>query len=226
MYVSYTQVKTDCYVIRQSDSGFYLHETYRIRGSEGLIWVEFTKTAPEIVSKADPCYARRGTFHPLQSHKTDREVDYYFQRANEGRPIRSSIPEAVENAAIKAAEASVSAKAAAESVTRVGLIYGGISIVAALAVVITLVVGLHQYFGQIQANVQTTQSLASTITASSDQAKADAARAIADEQALRRDLDSTKAQIEDLRGQLANVTRELERSRQPTPPATISPPRK
>jgi deoxycytidine triphosphate deaminase len=134
-------------------------ESYRIRGNEGLIWIEFTKTAPEIVRQANPPYARRGTFHPIEASKTDRSIDYYFQRANDVRPIRSSIPEAVKQAATKAEEAAKSAAQAAQSASRAGLLYGGISIAAALAIVIALVIGLHQYFGQIQSNIQTTQSL-------------------------------------------------------------------
>jgi len=177
------------------------------------------------VTKADPPYARRAVFRSIQGRKTDRGIDYYFQRANEGRPIRSSIPLAIKDAATKAEAAAVSAKnaavsagEAAGSVTKMGLIYGGISILAALTVIIALVVGLHQYFVQIQANVQTTQSLASSITIDAEQAKADAARAIADEQVLKRDLDLARVQIEDLRSQIGNVTRELERIRQPAPP--------
>jgi hypothetical protein len=198
-------------------------EAYRIRGGEGLIWIEFTKTAPEIVRRANPPYARRGTFHPIEASKTDRSIDYYFQRANDGRPIRSSIPEAVKDAATKAQEAAMSAAQAAQSARSAGRLYGGISIAAALAVILALVIGLHQYFGLIQANVQTTQALASTITMNADQARSDAARAMTDEQALRRDLETTKAQLDDIRGQFGVVTSELERLRQqPTKPTTRS----
>jgi deoxycytidine triphosphate deaminase len=199
-------------------------EAYRIRGNEGLIWIEFTKTAPEIVRKADPPYIRRGTFHSLEPHKTDRSIDYYFQRANDGRPIRSSIPEIVRSAATKTAEAAASADQAARSATRTGRIYGGISILAALAIGITLIIGLHQYFSQIEGNVQTTLSLASSIGANADQAKADAARVTADSQGLRRDLDAARAQIEDLRAQLGSISREFERLRQQS--TTPAPPRR
>jgi deoxycytidine triphosphate deaminase len=189
-------------------------ESYRLRGSEGLIWIEFTKTAPEIVRNADPSYLRRGHFHPLEAHKTDRDINYYFQRANEGRAIRSSIPEAVENAAANAAKAAQSSQAAEESVTRISRLYTGIGIGAVAAIVITLIVGLHQYFVQIEANVQTTQSLASGIGAMAVQAKADAARAVGDEQALKRDLERAQAQVDGLHGQIGNMSREIERLRQ------------
>jgi deoxycytidine triphosphate deaminase len=200
-------------------------ESYRIRGSEGLIWIEFTKTAPAIVRPADPSYSRRGVFHSLEPYKTDRDIDYYFQRANEGRPIRSSIPQAIENSASSAKAAAASAENAATSARRISQIFTGIGTGAALAIVITLIIGLHQYFGQIQGNVETTQTLAGSIATVADQAKADAARAAQDGQGLRRDLDAAKAQIDDLRNQLGAVSRELSTLR-PTAPASIQPPRR
>jgi deoxycytidine triphosphate deaminase len=200
-------------------------ESYRIRGGEGLIWIEFTKTAPAIVRPADPPYSRRGVFHALEPYKTDREINYYFQRANEGRAIRSSIPQAIENAASSAEAAATSAENAAASAVRISRIYTGIGIGAALAIVITLIIGLHQYFGQIQGNVETTQTLAGNIATVADQAKADAARALDDATALRRDLATATAQIDDLRNQLGAVSRELSALRL-SAPASIPPPRR
>ena len=72
-------------------------DPHRIRGNEGLIWVEFTKTAAR-VRTAKPSYIRRGELRPMESDKTGVSISSYFQRANEGRPIRSSIPEAVRDA--------------------------------------------------------------------------------------------------------------------------------
>jgi deoxycytidine triphosphate deaminase len=40
----------------------------RIRGDEGLIWIEFTKTAA-VVRRAEPSYVRRGTPRPMDQHK-------------------------------------------------------------------------------------------------------------------------------------------------------------
>jgi hypothetical protein len=90
-------------------------------------------------------------------------------------------------------------------------------LIAAFGILYALVVGLHQYFDQIQTNVQNTLSLAASITANADQAKSDAASAITDKQALRRDLGMARAQIEDLSGQLGNVMREVERLRSTLP---------
>jgi deoxycytidine triphosphate deaminase/uncharacterized protein YoxC len=221
-------------------------ESYRIRGDEGLIWVEFTKTAPEIVKNADPRYSRRGSFHPLEAYKTDRDVDYYFRRANALEPIRSSIPEAIKTSAVNAQEAAASSKQAATSAERAAVsardaaqsainasarffrlsiaAAGGV-LIAAFGILYALVVGLHQYFGEIQANVQTTQSLAGGITSTADQARSDAARAIAGEETLRQDLQAAKGQMETIRAQLASMSQELERLRQQSPLPTIKTPR-
>lgn len=192
-------------------------ESHRIRGNEGLIWIEFTKTAAR-VSKAEPSYVRRGKLHPMEEHKTDVSIDAYFQRANEGKPIRSSIPEATRNAEAKAEQAERSATRASElagqsaqSLRNTGRLITGIGFVAILALSITL----HQYFAQIYSNFQTTVDLANTVNTNADQARADANRAITEAQTTRRDLE---AQIEVLRGQLGTVTHELERLRQPVPP--------
>jgi deoxycytidine triphosphate deaminase len=218
-------------------------ESYQIRADEGLIWVEFTKTAPAVVKPADPSYSRRGSFHPLEASKTDRDIYYYLDRANHLLPIRSSIPETMRTSAENAQEAAVSSKQAATSAERAAesarnavqsateasarvfriSIAGAVAVsLAAVGILIALVINLHSYFGQIEANVQTTHALAASVLMSADQVKSDAARGISDEQDLKRDLDAATLQIEDLRGQLANVTRKIETLREPTP-ATVSP---
>jgi deoxycytidine triphosphate deaminase/HAMP domain-containing protein len=186
-------------------------ESFRIRGDEGLIWVEFTKTAPDIVKSSAPPYARRGSFYPLEPRKTDRDIEYYFYRANGLQPIRSSIPGAIKNAEVRAEQAEKSA-AGARNASRA---FAGIGIVAILA----LVVGLFQLFAQVNGNLQTTVDLASTISTNADRAKTDADRAIANSQANKQDLETARAEIEDLRGQLGTMGREVERLRSllPTP---------
>jgi len=96
-------------------------ESYRIRGNEGLIWVEFTKTAARVKS-AKPSYVRRGELRPMEDRKADVSISSYFQRANEGKPIRSSIPEAVKDATIRAEQAERSSVAAAQSANRTGTV--------------------------------------------------------------------------------------------------------
>jgi hypothetical protein len=206
-------------------------DRYRICGDEGLIWIEFTKTTAA-VRKAEPSYVRRGVLRPMELHKADVTIRSYFQRANEGRPIRSSIPEAVKHAESRAETAERSATQARDEakesnrvLTRANRRYFGFSILAALALIMTLAVGLYQYYGKIYANVQSTMSLASAITMSADPAKSDASRALDDAAALRHDLAAATAQIDDLRNQLGGVSRELSALRS-SAPAPIPPPRR
>ncbi len=158
-------------------------ESYRIRGNEGLIWVEFTKTAARVKS-ARPSYVRRGKLRPMEDRKTDVSISSYFERANEGRPIRSSIPEAVRDATVRAEQAEKSAARAVQSANRTGIIGG----FAAAALIVTLVIGLYTYFAQLYGDIQASLALATTVSTNANQAMAGATRAIQEEQALRRDL--------------------------------------
>src|SRR5205085_11951859 len=126
-------------------------DPHRIRGNEGLIWVEFTKTAAR-VETAKPSYVRRGELREMEEHKTGVSISTYFQRANEGRPILSSIPEAVKDATNRAQRAEAAAGRAARAANRTGIIGG----FAAVALIATLVVGLHTYFGQLYGDIQAT----------------------------------------------------------------------
>jgi deoxycytidine triphosphate deaminase len=193
-------------------------ESHRIRGNEGLIWVEFTKTAAR-VERASPSYTRRGELHKMEKGKIEVSISSYFQRANEGRPIRSSIPEAVREATSRAEQAERSVAQAAQSANRTGII-GGIT---AVALIVTLVIGLHTYFAQLYGDIQATLALVSTVSTNASQAQAGATKAIENEQALRRDLEAARGQIESLRGQLENMTQVVDQMRRPTSPAVRSP---
>ena len=154
-------------------------EAYRIRGNEGLIWVEFTKTAATVKS-AEPPYIRRGQLRPMEDHKADPSISSYFQRANEGKPIRSSVPEAVKDATVRAERA----EKAAVSARNASRVFAGIGIFA----IVALGVALFALFAQIYGNFYSTVALASTVSTTADQAKADAIRAITASQALRQEL--------------------------------------
>jgi deoxycytidine triphosphate deaminase len=198
-------------------------DAYFIQGDEGLIWIEFTKTSLE-VEGSSPQYRRRGTFHSIEGHKTNVPVETYFWRANRNDPIRSSIPQFVRDAEVRARQASNdarraqnSASAAERSARNLAGIYLGIS---ALAILLG-VLGFFQFYTQMQSNVQTTAALAGTIKTDADQAKLQAERANEDQRTLKSDLNAAEAQLADLRAELGRVTRELEQLRQLTPQAPI-----
>jgi deoxycytidine triphosphate deaminase len=86
-------------------------DNYTIRGDEGLIWMEFTKTshmAPQIRLTSAP----EDKINEFPPAKSDKSPEYYFDRANKNQPIRSSIPVVVADAKNRAEEAVSAAEQA------------------------------------------------------------------------------------------------------------------
>ncbi len=109
-------------------------EDYRIRGSEGLIWAEFTKTSWSAGEReADPD-AFGEDFRPTDPKKTDLPVEMYFEKANQNRPIESSIPDAISTAKSLAVKAS----ADAEIAKKANGFFAGVGVLAILALLISL----------------------------------------------------------------------------------------
>jgi deoxycytidine triphosphate deaminase len=108
-------------------------EDYVLVGGEGLIWMEFTKLnwpptgrLPTVETEAP---ARSGEFVPLEPRKIFKDLNYYLEHANTGKPIRSSIP-------IEVKDASNAAKRAAEEVRKLKF---RIPIAAAVGLVIAAI---------------------------------------------------------------------------------------
>lgn len=138
---------------------------YEISGDEGLIWIEFTKTSRcyEEVPKGDP------RFKALEQYKTDRDPWYYFGKANNYKPIASSIPGVISDARARAESAANDAKSAANDAAKAqkaSTRYAGFGYVAVIAGVVALL----GFFATIQSNLM-------TATTSSDDAKVVAAEA-------------------------------------------------
>lgn len=186
-------------------------EAYRIRGNEGLIWIQFTKTAAK-VETAQPPYRRRGVLHPMEDRKADVSISSYFQRANERKPIRSSIPEAVRDATFRAEQAEKSAAQAVLAANRIR----NIGFIAAVALLVAVVIGFYTYFAQLYGDIQASLALASTVSTNASQALAYATRSTENEQVLRRDLEAAREQIETLGEQLAGMRQELSQMRERT----------
>ncbi|PHJ61574.1 hypothetical protein VF14_09150 [Nostoc linckia z18] len=95
---------------------------YRFFGGEALIWVEFTK-----LSHSDDwrqlkrqrranLISRQGKYIPFPARKNqDSDVEEYLLKADRNRPIRSSIPDAIQDARNSAEKAAQSAERAAQS---------------------------------------------------------------------------------------------------------------
>jgi deoxycytidine triphosphate deaminase len=157
-------------------------DEYTIRGDEGLIWVEFTKTS----HKADHAPVRNApedTFDKTEARKNDQLPEYYFDRANRNRPIRSSIPVVVADARKLAQGASSAAKRA----ERTNRIFVGAGVLA----IVGVIVSLFSLFGNVNANVIAAHGLIGTVSTNATQASADARRALDDIKDLRMKVETT-----------------------------------
>ncbi|MGY3577820.1 deoxycytidine triphosphate deaminase [Bradyrhizobium sp. USDA 4504] len=189
-------------------------DEYTIRGDEGLIWMEFTKTSHKATEGIveHPVVEQ---FEATEARKNDQPPEYYFDRASKNRPIRSSIPGVVAEARSQAKDA-VDAAARAERTNRI-FVGGGLLAVAGL------VVGLFSFFESVKANVIAAVNLASTVSVAATQAGADAKRAQDDVKDLRTAVDAISAkgsaeevqrlrtQLEEARVELQVLRREIDR---------------
>ncbi|VIO69087.1 Deoxycytidine triphosphate deaminase [Bradyrhizobium ivorense] len=189
-------------------------DEYTIRGDEGLIWMEFTKTSHE---------AQRGfvkDFVPEEFEKTDptknfQPPEYYFDRASKNRPIRSSIPDVVAEARSQAKEAVDAARRAERSNT---IFVGG-----GLLAVAGLVVGLFSFFESVKANAIAAYTLATTVSTAAMQAGTDAKKAQDDVKDIRNTVDANsvrisadevrrlREQLDDTRVEVQVLRREMDR---------------
>ena len=163
-------------------------DEYTIRGDEGLIWVEFTKTS----HKPRPARVRdapQDTLAMTEPRKNDRPPEYYFDRASKNKPIQSSIPLVVADAR----KLAQSASKAAQRAERSNRIFVG----AGLLAIAGTVVALFSFFEAVKANAIAAYNLAATVTAAATQAASDAKRAQDD--------------IKELRGKLDKLTDDVKR---------------
>jgi deoxycytidine triphosphate deaminase len=113
------------------------NEDYLVNTDRGLIWIEFTKTTHNCES-LDVEPQKAGKFREFPVDKCWLEPYHYFQKANNGNPIRSSIPDVIEDSN-KAANAAIEAKsylntigwaaAVAVSVALVGIVVATVNVV-------------------------------------------------------------------------------------------------
>ncbi len=191
-------------------------DPYTIRGDDGLIWIEFTKTS-HAAERAQVRNAPVDVFEKTESRKNDQPPEYYFDRASKNRPIRSSIPLVVSDAR-KLAQSAASAAKRAEWTNR-------IFVGAGLLAIAGIIVSLFSVFGSVSANIMSAHNLAASVSVIATEANSiakrvqddfktlrtqiDAAdiRRSADElQQIRTQLEDAKAQIETLRADMRRLT--------------------
>jgi len=111
---------------------------YTIRGGDGLIWLEVTKVSPrraQLKSRVAPEFARNNRkFFAFDSKKRNLTLRDYLFRANQGRPIASSINFVAE----RAARAAERARSAAARFVNLGYLGAGIGLLAVIVGVVAI----------------------------------------------------------------------------------------
>jgi deoxycytidine triphosphate deaminase len=166
-------------------------QDYTIPKSEGLIWIEFTKTSSE---------PDRNWIYKIEARKRLVAPEAYLEKANHNNPIRSSIKGAIADVQKKADAAEISARKAKRS----SQLFLTVGFLGVAAMVISTVVGLHSYFGTIGALAGAVQDKASTALGKVDQA-------LSTGEDNRKGLEQARKDIEALRNELALLKESLER---------------
>ena len=168
-------------------------EDYHVMRSEGLIWVEFTKTS------AGPDENRIFKLEPRKNVLTSLN---YIDRANRGNPIRSSLEGVVIEVGSRATAAESSAKEAqawVEKITTIGIL-------GAVIATLTIVLSLHSYFGTM-----ITMSGAVQDKASSAAAKVEGLASRTDDD--RKSIEEAKRAIEEMKKSAEDSKRIIEESK-------------
>lgn len=187
-------------------------DPYSIRGDEGLIWIEFTKTSHK--AKAAPVKGGpRDVFDRTESRKNDRPPEYYFNRASNNRPIQSSIPLVVADAN----KLAQSASDAAERAKRSNQIFVG----AGLLAIAGLVIGIFAFLETVKSNVIAAYNLAATVSSNATQAASDAKHAQDGLKDLKVQVDAgdgkrSAEEIQKIRSQLDEATTQIQALRAET----------
>lgn len=164
---------------------------YHIDTNEALIWVEFTKTSYE-VTPTDEIASKERHFHPFPESKKYLTPENYLQKANRGMPIRSSIPEAIEEGRQSAVAAAASVKQLRNWLTGLGL--------AAFA---ALAIGLVTVYVQMGSMVQSSNSLSTSVEQSFAPLVTDTKAISKRTGLLEADIDSLTSKLERIEGKVS-----------------------
>ena len=107
--------------------------SYTFKYGEGLIWIEFTKISDSDRWKGElnENVEKNGEYKPFPLEKINQSLNYFLDKAADGKPIKSSIPSAI-------GEAKYSASQAEKTVKRLTYV-GALSAVAIAISIIALV---------------------------------------------------------------------------------------
>lgn len=124
-------------------------EDYYIPTSKGLIWVEFTKT-----SWTKPRSPTASNRHNVDlPANTEKELKQFLVHANQGRPIRSSIPKAVVEAGLAVARSERRAQQLEQQIRAISIV-GVLALILTLAGVLIPILSLIQDTGSVATETQ------------------------------------------------------------------------
>jgi deoxycytidine triphosphate deaminase len=191
---------------------------YSIDTTEALIWIEFTKTTygfvpfvPGVGGPTSPIWEPMASqdrhFVEFEARKKFKTPDYYLRKANAGNPIRSSIPDALEQGRSDAAASAASAAGAAATATRIRNVLFGIGFVTIAA----LAVALYAIYYQVAGLVQNSIGLSTSV----EQGLAPLA---SDSRVAAENLTAAQTQLGILGQQVVQLKQEIEALKQRVPP--------
>ncbi|MBN1293736.1 MAG: hypothetical protein JXB48_17980 [Candidatus Latescibacteria bacterium] len=129
---------------------------YPLIGGEDLIYIEFTKLSQinKWLGEKDDL-KRRGIYIPFDPKKISKRetLKNYLNLANQGKPIASSIPEAIKNAEESAKNAAVEAEKAKKNTQKTSII-GAIAAIALIISLVTLYCQTHSLVVESSAYIQ------------------------------------------------------------------------
>jgi deoxycytidine triphosphate deaminase len=145
---------------------------YDLNTNEALIWIEFTKTTHGVIPTEEVASTSRlfvefpidRLFVEFPIDKKNLTPNQYLYKANLGRPIRSSIPEAI-------AQGQKAATDAAASVKQVQHFFEGVGFVAILVLAVALYLQVNSL---IQNSITLSTSVNQTLAGASADGKANA----------------------------------------------------
>jgi deoxycytidine triphosphate deaminase len=181
---------------------------YNLDTTEALIWIEFTKTTFSFKPKEEIASEVRH-FCAFPEGKKNRTPDYYLRKANGGNPIRSSIPDAVEEGKRGAVMAAASAANAEKTVTRLRNLLAGIGLVASVG----LGIALFGIYSQVVGMVQSSAALSTSV-------QQGLAPLVADGRVTAEKLSAAQSEIAQLRQQLNQLDGQLNKLKASAPPVS------
>jgi len=194
---------------------------YNLNTWDALIWIEFTKTTYS--SRQNTLSdAHLADFVAFPKDKKNMTPDQYLMKASAGSPIRSSIPDAIEEGRRATARSAASAERAEDVARRIRRRLTLIGLPAVLLAFAALAVALVALYVQVSGLVQDSHGLALSVVQSLSSIASESKATATKMDGVHDELSSALAKIQRLQQQVDDQAREIEEMQRPrTPPAVL-----